>query len=272
MIWGFLGPEGAGKTGSMTYFDLIQLSRGGVIRAFPGYRIIDVRGEERTIPLEIEEWVTFPPELRDCLISVDEIQNFFGSDRYMTWVNKLWANIVAARRHRNLGVHYTVQDWEDLDPRVRKKTHVLVVCRDMWWTRWGKEEGVERGELIRLNFIDVKGFFTGTPWTPGPSKMLRLKEVWPYFESYGDVDIWSGMTKVEFKKPKIKIDLTGGGEEESAPTGKSQGGKGGVTNDDILLLTDLANIPGIDPTLLRRTQTRLKRIEELEDSEGTEAS
>jgi hypothetical protein len=272
MIWGFLGPEGAGKTGSMTYFDLVHISRGGLVRAFPGYRILDARGKEISIPLEMAEWVTFPPELRDCIIAVDEIQNFFGSDRYMAWANKLWANIVAARRHRNLGVHYTVQDWEDLDPRVRKKTHVLAVCRDLFWSRWGKEEGIGRGELIRVNFIDVKGFFTGMPWTPGPSKLIRLKEVWPYFESYGEVDIWSGMTKVEFKKPKLKIDLTGEAEEEPAPAGKTQKGKGKITNDDITLLTNLASTPGVDPRDLRQLQTKLNRLSELENDEGMEAS
>ena len=188
MIWGFLGPEGAGKTLLMTYFGLIQLARGGPIRTFPGYQITNGHGKVMTTPLDIEEWVTLPPELRDCLIDVDEIQNFFGSDRYMTWINKLWANVVAQRRHRNLGVHYTVQDWEDLDPRVRKKTHTLIVCRDLYWSNWGREEGVGRGELISANFIDVKGFFTGTPWTPGPSQMIRTKEIWPYYDTFGDVD------------------------------------------------------------------------------------
>jgi len=258
----------------MTYFGLLHLSRGGSIRAFPDYRILDSRGKEISIPIDIEEWVTLPPELRDCLIDVDEIQNFFGSDRYMSWMNKLWANIVAQRRHRNLGIHYTVQDWEDLDPRVRKKTHVLVICRDMFWTPWGKEEGLGRGELIRVNFIDVKGFFTGIPWNPGPSKLIRLKDVWPYFESYGKVDIWGGLTKVEFKKNRILLDLTGGGEKKPpSGAGGSRKEKGEITNDDITLLTDLANTPGVNPSDLRKLQTKLNRLAELEnDAGGMEAS
>lgn len=270
MIWGFLGPEGAGKTLLMTYFGLLHIARGGRIRTFPGYQITNGHGKVITEPIEMEEWVTLPPELRDCLIDVDEIQNFFGSDRYMSWVNKLWAAIVAQRRHRNLGIHYTVQDWEDLDPRVRKKTHVLGICRDLYWSSWGKEEGVGRGELISINFIDVKGFFTGMPWTPGPSHIVRSKEIWPYFPSYGDVDIWSGMTKVEFKKPKYTIDLTKSGEREEEPApAKSPGG--GVSNADLLLLTDLINTPGVDPRLVRKVQNRLKLKEEMED-EGLEAT
>lgn len=266
MIWGFLGPEGAGKTLLMTYFGKIHIARGGAIRTFPGYQITDGYGKVLTTPIEIEEWVALPPELRDCLIDVDEIQNFFGSDRYMAWVNKLWANLVGQRRHRNLGIHYTVQDWEDLDSRVRKKTHVLAICRDLYWSAWGKEEGVGRGEMISINFIDVKGFFTGMPWNPGPSFMVRTKEIWPCYNTYGDVDIWSGMTKVEFKKPKISIDLTGGGEERDNPTpgGKSRGGGDRVTNDDIILLTDLANTPGVNPATLRKLQSRLKQKEEAE--------
>jgi hypothetical protein len=273
VIWGFLGPEGAGKTLMMTYFGLIHISREGDIRTFPGYEITDGHGNVLSTPLEMEEWVTLPPELRDCLIDVDEIQNFFGSDRWMSWVNKLWANVVAQRRHRNLGVHYTVQDWEDLDPRVRKKTHVLAVCRDLYWSSWGKDEGIGRGELVSVNFIDVKGFFTGTPWTPGPSQMVRAKEIWPYYDSYGEVDIWSGMTKVKFTKPEIGIDLTGKAEKEEPAPAKPKGGKG-ASNEDIILLTDLANTPGIDPTLYRKVQNRIHHMEGQEDEgdEGLEAS
>jgi hypothetical protein len=270
MITGCVGPEGAGKSALMTYLDLIHLARGGSVYAFPGYRVTDGHGNELSKPIEISEWALLPDWLRDCVISVDEIQNFFGSDRFMAWMNKLWASIVAQRRHRNLGINYTVQDWEDLDPRVRKKTHILAVCRDLYWSRWGKEEGVGRGELIRVNFIDVKGFFTGVPWTPGPSKLIRMRPVWDHYESYGEVDIWSGMARVKFKKPEYLIDLTGSGGEEEPPSGAggSHKEKGKITNDDLTLLTDLANTPGIDPSAFRKLQTKLHRLAELENDEG----
>lgn len=217
MIQGIIGPEGGGKTLLMTYFGLLHRARGGRVLAFPGYEITNGNGEKLSEPLDIDQWITMPPELRDVLICIDEVQNFFNSRRHMSVLNYLFASLAAQRRHRDIGVIYTVQDWGWLDDRIRWLTHVLIVCSDLYWSPWGKEQGVKRGELISASFFDVKGFFTGRPWTPGPQFLLRAKDIWKCYDSYADVDTWTGLTKVEFKKPKLTIDLRGSKEGEEGP-------------------------------------------------------
>jgi len=259
MILGIIGPEGAGKSCLMTYFGLLHVARGGKLRAFPGFEITDGHNKVLSVPLEFEEWVTLPPELRDILIDIDEIGNFFGSDRYMAWINKLFAGVAGQRRHRNIGIHYTVQDWGELDPRIRRKTHVLVICKDLYWSPWGKEQEVKRGELISATFFDVLGFFTGEPWSPGPQFLLRAKGIWQHYNSFSDVDIFAGMTKVKFKKPTITIDLTGGPEEDEQPAAGAKD-RVPISGDDTALLGELFQ-KGVDPATLGRLGRRLAKGE-----------
>ena len=259
MIQGITGPEGGGKTLLMAYFGLLHKAYGGRLLTFPGFEVTDGKGKVISEQLDIDQWITMPPELRDALICIDEVQNFFNSRRHMSVMNYLFANLAAQRRHRNIGIMYTVQDWGWLDDRLRWLTHVLITCKDLYWSPWGKEQGLKRGELISASFWDVKGFFTGTPWTPGPQRLLQAKNIWPHYNSWADVDIWSGLTKVELKRPRTVIDLTSqeGEEEPSAPAPPGAAGApaaAGVDND----LEKLARTPGINMTSLRRVAQKLK--------------
>jgi hypothetical protein len=258
MIEGITGPEGAGKTCLMTYFGLLHKARGGKLLTFPGFEITDGRGKVISEPLDIDQWITMPPELRDALICIDEVQNFFNSRRHMSVLNYLFANLAAQRRHRNIGVMYTVQDWGWVDDRIRWLTHVLVVCSDLYWSPWGKEEKVKRGELISASFFDIKGFFTGKPWSPGPQFLLRAKEIWNHYNSYADVDTWSGLTKVEFKKPKMVIDLRGQSEESEGEAIPVQDRASSMENDTALL-SELASQPGMNPSTVSKVARRLMR-------------
>lgn len=259
MIQGIIGPEGSGKTCLMTYFGLLHKARGGKVLTFPGYAITDGHGKQLSELLDIDQWVTMPPELRDALICIDEIQNFFNSRRHMSVLNYLFANLTAQRRHRNIAIMYTVQDWGWLDDRIRWLTHVLITCYDLYWSSWGKDQGVKRGELISASLFDVKGFFTGRPWTPGPQFLFRAKDIWPCYDSWADVDTWSGLTKIEFKKPKLTIDLTMSKEESEVEaiqdTTKS---KVSIEEKDMALLSKLANTPGVNPTVLSQLARRLR--------------
>lgn len=259
MITGVIGPEGAGKTVLMTYLALLHKARGGKLLTFPGYTVTNGHGKQLSEQLDIDQWVTMPPELRDALICIDEVQNFFNSRRHMSVLNYLFANLAAQRRHRNIAVIYTVQDWGWLDDRVRWLTHVLITCYDLYWSPWGKEQQLQRGELVSANFFDVKGFFTGKPWTPGPQFLLKAKEIWPCYDSYADVDTWSGLTKIEFKKPKLTIDLTESKEESEGEViqGKAQN-KVSIEEKDMAMLSKLANTPGVNPTVLGQLARRLR--------------
>ena len=258
MILGLVGPEGSGKSVGMTYLALKNIAEGGKVQTFPGYTVTDGKNHQLSQPLQTEDWITMSPELRDTLICIDEIQNFVNSMKHMSTINYLFANLAAQRRHRNLGILYTVQDWGWLDNRVRWLTHVLVTCYDLYWSQWGKENQVKRGELISMTFYDVKGFHSGQPWTAAGPFTLRAKPIWDCFNSFADVDMFSGLSKIDIKKPKITIDLTGELEETKAAQQASPGSlKAPGPDVDSALLNEVANIPGIKPQTLSKLARRL---------------
>ena len=90
MIMVLAGPEGAGKTLAMT-MHAIQVhnfhkkfyDHDFPIRCFPGYEILDEKGKVFSTELPIEEWVTMPENLSDCIICIDEAQIFFFVQDFM---------------------------------------------------------------------------------------------------------------------------------------------------------------------------------------------
>ena len=116
-LWGWSVPKGSGKTALMSAFAMRRHYQGIPILAFPGYELSDFDGNPVTKPITTGDWINLPPEWRDLVICVDEIENFFNSLKYSSTLNMLWANILAQRRHRNIEVLYTLPDWGLLDAR-----------------------------------------------------------------------------------------------------------------------------------------------------------
>jgi len=214
MIWGFVGPEGGGKSTAMTYHALLHKAKGGRVCTFPGYDIYDglktdSKGNRIKLssPIDIQKFITMSYELKDTLICIDEIQNFMDSSKHMTLINQLMGYVGMQRRKMNLGIFYTVQNWMWLYNRMRWLTHLLTYCFDLRWSPWGRENGIKRGEMVRLTTFDCKGFITGKPWQPLQPKLLRATKIHDCFESYAVIDIFEGFRKIEVKRPIDVIDL-----------------------------------------------------------------
>jgi len=207
MIWGFIGPEGGGKTTAMTAMALIHYNSGGAIQTFPGYCIHDPTGRALSSPIDFHEWLSMPEQHRNTIFCADEIQNFMDSKLHSSVFSRLVGRVAMQRRKLNMGIFYTVQNWQWLNDRLRWLTHLLTSCYDLRWSRWGKEESLKPGEMIRLTTFDCKGFYTGEPWTLLSRKILHSKDLWPYFDSYNAVDIYEGEKKFEIKRSTQVIDL-----------------------------------------------------------------
>ena len=216
-IWGFVGPEGAGKTGAATYYALLHYRKGGRVLTFPGYDLLDPYkpGKDKRIstPINVDEWIS-KIQLGELepgdLIFIDEIQNFFDSQRHMTIFNRLAGYASAMRRHVDISIFYTVQNWIWCYDRIRWLTHLLTTCFDLRWTAWGKDQGLERGELVSLKTWDCKGMYTGQPWGELQDYNLNLRKLWtpkPYWDSYAPIDVFAGFTKVKGIPREEIIDL-----------------------------------------------------------------
>jgi hypothetical protein len=115
--------------------------------------------------------------------------------------------MASQRRKSGMGFTYDVQEWNDLFARMRKRTHLLTLCWDLYWSPWGKDQGLERGQRMRMVTYDCLGFFTGKPWTQLRTKMLKTFKVRPFYDSYQATSIYEGIgKKFEIEKEVVKID------------------------------------------------------------------
>ncbi|KSV16166.1 hypothetical protein DA01_08735 [Dehalococcoides mccartyi] len=220
MIWGFIGHEGGGKSATMTYINLLHLSKGGGVFAFPGFEIrnpniclSDGSHPVLSTPIDMKDFIfAFRDEekLRNVMASMDEIQNFFGSEKYMTMYNSLITKYSMQRRKINFGITYTVQSWNWIDPRLRQLTHFLTVCKDLSRTIWGKEVGLKRGQVIDITTYDCKGFITGEEWGQLRHYTLNILPIRDWYDSYSTVDPLESFRKLVLIKPEDKLDLRNG--------------------------------------------------------------
>lgn len=208
-IWAKTGVEGGGKTCEMTYWDLRHLNGGGIVQTFPGFYVhrANLPEQRLSIDLNLMGYLQRPYEYQNALINADEIQNFADSAVSGTVFARLLSRILAQRRKMKQGMIYTTQNWQWAHNRVRWLTHLLSVCTDLFWTPWGKSEGLKRGEILQFATFDCKGFVTGEAWKLISVKRLLAKKVWPHYQTEAVIDIFAGETQYLMKKHRETLEL-----------------------------------------------------------------
>lgn len=254
MIWAFVGPEGSGKTLGMTYFSLIHKRDGGNIKTFPGYKIKYPHGNPISTDIDFRSLFSDLYSYKNTLIDADEIQNFADSYNHMSVFSRLVSYVCAQRRKANFGLIYTVQDWGWVHPRIRTLTHLITFCKDVHWSHWGKENHIPKGEMISMVTYDLKGIYTGEPWTLMSRKTLHAKEIWPWYDTYAAVDIFEGMKKYEIKKETEVFDLRPQKEEPLYPSHVNPEEE---ATSSFELLQGLAS-QGVNPMMLSKISKKLK--------------
>jgi len=208
----FTGPRGAGKTISMTFLALRDLLAGREVLA--NFEI--EKDGYRSKPLMLEDWVSLPESLQGALICIDEIQLWADSRRSMALLNRLLGYLTMQTRKRNLSLYYSIMDLNWIDSRLRWLTDIEIRCQDLFFSPWGKEKGLERGELIKWTPIDITGVISGKPGKQLLPRLLRAKPLWNCYDSFKPVDVWGGFTQIRVKSSQLVIDLRGEEEKESA--------------------------------------------------------
>lgn len=216
MINLFIGPEGSGKTLLMTKQALGFAGNGGTVYGFPGYRVVDGNGDPVSKDMDLEDWITLPPELKDTMICIDEMNNFFDAYRYNSVMTRLFGSLAQQRRKRNLHICGTVQDYEWLPPRLRWLIHVVTSCYDLHW----KYHKIKRGHMIVIRHCDMKGFIAGKPgrWFR-PLLLQGAQKYWKFYDSYEVVDVINQFTQVRIHG--AQVDLYRGNQPGSGDDGPS---------------------------------------------------
>lgn len=212
--WGFIGHARSGKSADMAYWSMQHVARGGGLYRFPGFEMRDPgTGLPIGKSIDMMEFVQlFEREscLKNCMVDIDEIQNFLSSDQFMALYNRVISRMSAQAGKLKFGIAYTTQSWSWVDPRLRQLTALLSVCRDMYHTPFGKQNGIKRGELMSVNTYDCWGYITGQEWAKLRSYVLDIRVIRNYYEADTTVDPLEAFRKLEIKKQVNKLDLSTG--------------------------------------------------------------
>jgi len=153
--------------------------------------------------------------LDNSLICIDEMPQWFDAQMWMQLAGRLFGYMAAQRRKRGLSIVYTAQESMWVNNRIRHLTHVFIYCWDLYWSSWGKENNLQRGERGVLTFIDNKGFFTGYPNTMMGQMQIDTKRLHECFNTKQVVNVWEGFAKAVIKKrPEVPINIGPDDEED----------------------------------------------------------
>jgi hypothetical protein len=212
----FCGGRGSGKTLSMSTEGLLAMASGLQVFAnysiqrsieFPDGKVVNYK----SIPVEIDDLVTFKPEIRDGLVCLDELNLWCSNRGAMSLVNRLLNSWVQLIRKRNLTLYITTQNFESLDRMVRWQCDVTVECYDQHFLYRNLPEGASISQVI----TDWSGIFSGRALFKADDWEARLKNMtartlsarrfWGIYNSWSEVDIIKAMTTYQIDRPNRVI-------------------------------------------------------------------
>lgn len=222
-IWGFTGVEGSGKSCAMTGKALehciMTAEHFGYHTAeaycsdpdnrkpvfcFDGFELHGKKGTaleqiKLSETIDTAKWLgNFGDDhYKNIVVCIDEVQNVMDSSQSGSVFARLLNHAMAQRRRAGIALMYTLQNWEWLHKRLRWSTHYLSVCRDLSRTRWGKENGLKKGEILHLTTYDCKGFNTGKEWAKLPSFRIKGSKIWPHYDSFAPASLVETQTMVK---------------------------------------------------------------------------
>jgi len=218
-----VGVRGSGKTLLMTHFGLETLRDAWIVkraREFYGYKKYPRRkvnawsnypykalwkpGNVLLQPetLDIDKLITWRPEFHDGVIFFDEIDQVADRQDWQGTLSKLLNAGVQVLRHRNLSMIVSVQSLNWLNARLQWQADIIVKCRDLAFTPWGRDKHLQPGEVMQTTWIDKSGILTGSSYEESfktyPMQFFG-KRYWNAYSTQHEFDIMEYKTKYRLK-------------------------------------------------------------------------
>jgi len=168
--------------------------------------------------LDIERLLVWDKEYHDGIIFFDEIDQVADRQDWQSALSKMLTAGVQVLRHRNLTLVMTIQSIQWLNARLQWQADIITKCRDLAFTEWGREKGLDPGEVIRTVWISKSGVNTGYSFEEtGQQYVMQFygKRYWPCYQTTHEFDVAQLKTKYEIRVPKVTVDLAGDSEEEA---------------------------------------------------------
>lgn len=199
MVVAITGPKRSGKSlllARMLLFDMLSLRRKvWSTMTVKTTKYLRDRGEPdmKTMPLDFNTLYVMSEEYSEGTIGIDESVNIIDRRNSTSMKNKLLNGVMNQVGHRNLNVYYTVKAKDWLDGRFQFETDIEIRCFDLARSPWGRSQGMPKGEMIRLEFYDHSGAFTGHmynhKWNYLPFKTLVWEHAHNWWDAYDTKEI-----------------------------------------------------------------------------------
>lgn len=180
---------------------------------YEGARYVPVQSEK----LDIEKLLVWDQMFHDGYIFIDEIDQLADRQDWYSAISKMLAAGVQVIRHRNLSLIFSIQSLNWLNARLQWQSDLIVNCRDVAFTPWGRENNVNTGEVIRTTWIDKSGLRTGYAFDETGQQFVLMfygKRYWNCYQTHHEVDIIQMKTKYKLKMPEVTVDMTGNAEDQ----------------------------------------------------------
>lgn len=161
-----------------------------------------------TIPLNVERLMTLEPEYCEGYIVWDEIDQAADRQDWMATLPKMLVKAVKVFRHRNLSLWGSLQFMDELNIRLYKQADIVIQCRDLAYTPWGKEKHLAGGQVANTVWIDKSGVMTGYSFEEShqiyPMQFMG-ERYWHNYQTLHDVDIMEFTKKYRFHREVKEI-------------------------------------------------------------------
>lgn len=162
--------------------------------------------------LYVSRLIAWKPEYKDCWIYFDEIQTTMDRQDWSNSGAKMINQGLTVMRHRNISIACTIQSIEWLNARAQFQTDIIIKCRDLVFTPWGRANNVRPGEVISTTWLDKSGVMTGQTYVESHRVyQMRFfgKSVFNNYETQHEFDVMDLNTKYQVDRPVKRINRDG---------------------------------------------------------------
>lgn len=212
-ITGICGARGGGKSTLMSYFAIWDMwigKRDFYCNMPIGGRFIE--GEFWSKDLDNAMLYESNDDIMNISMGIDEIQFYADNRESNSNRNKLlnWKGIQTRKQGMNIDYTILFIEWTDL--RWRKNTDIVIHCKDLFFSPWGRDNNLGRGEEFYCTMWDMTGV-SGMPSRVSGRPMRCFyfygKPFWSIFNSYKRVGLDTAFTRFDMKRQTVTMGKDG---------------------------------------------------------------
>lgn len=144
------------------------------------------------------------------IVNIDEANFNADVKRSMSNLNMGVTDIMQEGRKLDISCILTTLNPMWLDPRIISTlADIKIECHDLYFTAWGKDRQLQKGEVTSWQITDVSGKYTGRQWTDLGMIPFQNHNIWGTFNTKYFIKPSDQRKQVIYQRRKLFIDANG---------------------------------------------------------------